>query len=435
MLVGWGGIGLAMAAFPPEDVEVAATQRPDLDAQVTSEIERQVPDLVSLYKTLHRTPELSHEEIRTATRMAKLLRRAGYAVTSKVGGTGVVGVLRRGEGPTLLMRADMDALPVTEATGVEWASQRAGVMHACGHDVHMTSVVGAARALASLKDAWSGTLVVIFQPAEELGHGAKAMLQDGLFTRFPAPDVAVSLHVGHRVPAGTVELTPGWANANVDMVDITFHGRGGHGARPHQAVDPIAIASTFVTSVQTVVSRRLRPIDPGVITVGSFHAGTKHNVIPDDAKLQLTVRSYSDQVRQQLLDGIREVAEGTCASLQCTAPPDIKIRDEFTPAAFNHRGLTQVARTALRRSLGDEHVWEGQPTMGGEDFGRYSRELEIPGLQFRLGAAPADAFDPDGTPNRDLPSLHSARFAPDPEPTVRTGAQALTVLALSVLGA
>ena len=426
MLAWWSTMALA-GSFPPVGVAIEATDRAALDGAVAEAVARDLPALIDLYEDLHRNPELSLEEDRTAARLAKLLKRAGFQVTRAVGGTGVVGVLARGEGPTVLIRADMDALPVTEATGAPFASEHEGVMHACGHDVHMASVIGTARALGGIGD-WSGTVVVILQPAEELGLGARAMIEDGLFERFPTPDVAISLHVGHHVPAGSIELTPGWANANVDMVDVRFHGRGGHGARPHQAVDPIAIGSTFVTSLQTVVSRRLDPQDPGVITVGAFHAGTKHNIIPDDAHLQLTVRSYTDGVRDQLLSGIREIAEGTCAAMGCTAPPSIEIRDEYTPAAFNHEGLTALARTTFTRVLGEGKVLEGRPTMGGEDFGRYSRALGIPGLQFRLGATAASRFDASGTPTGPLPSLHSPRFVPDPEPTVRTGTQALALL-------
>ncbi len=419
------------AAFPPADTPIPITDRSAVEAEVLAEIDASLDDLLALYRTLHRNPELSLHETGTAKRAARVLKRAGYRVTANVGGTGVVAVLARGDGPTILLRADMDALPITEATGVDWASTNPGVMHACGHDVHVTSAIGAAQTLAN-RDDWRGTLVVILQPAEELGKGARAMIADGLFERFPEPDHAISVHVGADVPAGVVRLTPGFANANVDMVDVVFHGRGGHGARPHQAIDPIAIGATFVTAVQTVVSRRLDPQDPGVITVGSFHAGTKHNVIPDDAALQLTVRSYSDDVRAQLLDGIRDVAAGTCAAMLCTAPPDITVRDEFTPSAYNHPGLTEAASAILGRALGDDAVQRGVPTMGGEDFGRYSRELDIPGLQMRIGAAPADRFDENGQPTEPLPSLHSPRFAPDAAPTVRTATAAMALVALGL---
>lgn len=420
-------------AFPPTDVPVSVVDRSDADAEVIADVRASLDDLVELYQTLHRAPELSLQETATSKRLAKELRRAGLSVTTGVGGTGVVGVLSRGEGPVLLVRADMDALPITEATGVPYASQRAGVMHACGHDVHMTAAMGTAQTLAH-RDDWSGTLVVIFQPAEELGKGARAMIADGLFDRFPKPDAAIALHVSAGVPAGEVRLVPGWSHANVDMVDVVFHGRGGHGARPHQAIDPIAIASTFVMSVQTVVSRRLNPQAPGVITVGSFHAGTKHNVIPDDATLQLTVRSYTAPVREQLLDGIRDIAEGTCAAMQCTVPPDVTVRDEYTPASYNHPGLTEAAHQVLTRALGEDRVRYGAPTMGGEDFGQYSRALDIPALQFRVGAAAADRFGASGRPLEPLPSLHSPRFAPDAAPTVQTATAALTLVALALLG-
>jgi len=417
-------------AFPPADRTIPVHE--GAGAELARAVEADLDELVELYTALHRNPELSLEETATAKRLAKELKRAGFAVTRGVGGTGVVGVLERGEGPTVLLRGDMDALPVTERTGVPWASTNPGVMHACGHDVHMTAAVGAARVLAE-RDGWQGTLVVMLQPAEELGQGARAMIADGLFERFPVPDQALSLHVSADVPAGTVQLVPGFANANVDMVDVVFHGRGGHGARPHQAIDPIAIGATFVTSLQTVVSRRLDPQDPGVITVGAFHAGTKHNIIPDDAHLQLTVRSYSDPVRDQLLDGIRDIAAGTCRAMLCAADPDITIRDEYTPSAYNHPGLTEAARSLLVPVLGEERVRTGVPTMGGEDFGRISRELSIPALQFRVGAAPADRFDASGEPKEPLPSLHSPEFAPDRDPTLRTATTALAVIARGLL--
>jgi amidohydrolase len=421
------------AAFPPRNASVAAVQRPMFDAVVTAAVDEQVPSLVELYAELHRQPELSLAESRTAARLAKELKKAGFTVTKDVGGTGVVAVLARGEGPVVLMRTDMDALPVQEASASPTPSQVPGVMHACGHDVHMASVVGAARVLAKVP-GWVGTVVVIAQPAEEVGQGARAMLADGLFERFPAPDEAIALHVSHGLPAGTVELTSGWVNANVDMVDITFHGRGGHGARPHDAVDPIVAASAFVTGVQTVVSRRLPPTEPGVITVGAFQAGTKGNVIPDRAALQLTVRSASDEARALLLDGIRQIAAGTCEAMGCTAPPDVVVRDEFTPASYNHPGLTEVARATFGRVLGAEQVRTGAPEMVGEDFGQYSRALNIPALQYRLGTAPAGAFGEDGAPLEPLPGLHSAAYVPDPGPSIRTGALSLTSLALTLLG-
>ena len=429
----WTGPEGQAGDFPPIDVPAAAIQRAALDDAVAAAVDAELSDLVALYADLHRRPELSLQETRTAARLAKEFKRAGYKVTKEVGGTGVVAVLQRGEGPTLLVRTDMDALPVAEDSASATPSEVDGVMHACGHDVHMASVVGAARVLADLP-GWSGTIVVIGQPAEELGKGARQMIADGLFERFPAPDHAIALHVSHGIPAGTVEIVGGWANANVDMVDVTFFGRGGHGARPHEAVDPIVVGSAFVGSVQTVVSRRLPPTTPGVITVGAFNAGTKHNVIPATASLQLTVRSYSDEARALLLDGIREIARGTCAAMRCTADPEIVVRDEFTPAAFNHPGLADAARDTFARVLGPEHVRTGAPTMGGEDFGQFSRTLSIPALQYRLGAAPASSFGPDGQPEQPLPSLHSAQFSPDPEPTVRTGALSLASLALALLG-
>lgn len=406
-------------------------------------IDRELAGVVALYRELHANPELSLDEHETAARVARALEAAGYEVTSNVGGTGVVGVLRNGEGPVVLMRGDMDALPVTEATGLDYASRvqakrpdgsDVGVMHACGHDVHTSNLIGTARLLAALRDRWRGTLVAIAQPAEEIGQGALAMIEDGLFEKFPRPEYAIALHVDGDMAAGTVGISPGWSAANVDSVDITLYGRGGHGARPYQAIDPIVAGAHLVTSLQTLVSRRVRAIDPAVVTVGSFHGGSKHNVIPDEVRLQLTVRSYSDEVRELLLDGIRQIADDTCRTFQCPKPPSVTLKDEHTPAVYNDPELASAAGRIFAELIGDENVIPREPGMGGEDFGRYSRVLGVPGLLYRLGsvdpARVAAAEEPDGDP---LPSLHSSRYAPLPEPTLRTGMRTLANLALSLL--
>jgi hippurate hydrolase len=338
----------------------------------------------------------------------------------------------------------MDALPVTENTGLPYAStvtatredgSETGVMHACGHDIHMTVLVATGKILMRLRDHWSGTLMLVAQPAEELGLGAVGMIDDGLFERFPSPDNIIALHVSPELPAGTVGLTPGWANANVDTVEITVHGRGGHGARPHQANDPVVSAAAIVTNLQTIVSRRLSPQEPGVITVGSLHAGTKSNIIPDTATMALTVRSYSDHVRSLLLNGITEVAIGTCEALACEQPPDIEVKEGFTPAAYNHLQLTEAATGLFVELLGDDAVSEYPPSMGGEDFGRYSRATGRPAMMYRLGAGRYEDFSRDGVPTRQLPSLHSAIFAPDAEPTISTGVNTMSNLAIRLLGA
>jgi len=413
------------------------------DGAVASWVDENLPGLIELYEHLHANPELSLEEVETARRMAKELGDAGYRVQAEVGGTGVVGVLENGPGPTVLIRGDMDALPVTEETGVPYASRvevtgedgrRVGVMHACGHDVHMTSLIGAARLLSAHRALWSGTVIAIAQPAEELGRGARAMIADGLFERFPRPDYTISLHVESALAAGDIGYTSGYSHANVDSVDIRIHGRGGHGARPHTTVDPITTAAYLVTQLQTIVSRRVDPLDPAVITVGSFHGGHKNNVIPNEVDLALTVRSYSDGSRKLLLDSIRQIAEDTCKTFQCPRPPDISVRKNFTPAVYADPELVARGVAVFERVFGSQHVIERRPSMGGEDFGRYARELGVPGFMYRLGTVAPQAIEesegPGGTP---LPSLHSSLYAPVPEPTLRSGVASMAHLALDLL--
>ncbi len=401
------------------------------------------PDLDALYQDLHRTPELSGQEERTAAKMAARLRAAGYEVTEKVGGHGVVGVLKNGKGPTLLVRTELDALPVEERTGLPYASRTTAtgpdgrtvpVMHACGHDVHMTGWIAAATLLARARDAWRGTLVFVGQPAEETGNGAAAMLADGLFARFGKPDFAIAVHDSADLPAGTVGFVPGYALANVDSVDITFFGRGGHGAYPHRTVDPIVMAARFVTSVQTVVSREQDPLVPAVVTVGSFHAGTKHNVIPDDAKLQLTVRTYEDDVRARVLAAIARVAKGEAMAAGAPREPEVKVReDDSTRSTYNDPALTRRLAGALAAVLGADRVLERKPVMGGEDFSAYGR-AGVPASTLWVGAQDPKALAAAHASGKELPSLHSSGFAPDREPTIRTGATTLTVAALELLG-
>ncbi len=395
------------------------------------------------YRHLHAHPELSLEEHATAERVAQALEAAGYAVTRGVGGTGVVGVLANGDGPIVLIRADMDALPVRETTGLAYASQVAvtgpdgrdtGVMHACGHDVHTTSLISVARLMARSRAFWSGTLVVIGQPAEETGQGALAMIDDRLFERAPKPDTVLALHVESDLPAGQVGLTPGFAFANVDSVDLVFHGRSGHGARPHQAVDPIVAGSYFVVALQTLVSRRIDPVDSAVVTVGTFHAGSRRNQIPDEARLELTVRSFTDPVRQQLLDGIGQIARDTCQTFRCVSPPDVVTREAFTPALYNDPALTARAQQIFEAAFGEQSVVSLPPSMGGEDFARYSKALDVPGLLFRVGAQPVGLFEASRAPGgKPLPSLHASDFAPDPGPTLATAIRAMSLLAFDLL--
>lgn len=426
--------GASLVPFPSG----AELSRADAEA-VDAWVQKRLPGLLQTYRDLHAHPELSLAEKRTAGLVAKALRKAGYRVTEHVGGTGVIGVLENGEGPVLLVRGDMDALPVSEATGLPWASRvtatrpdgtSVGVMHACGHDVHVTNLIGTARLLADLRERWRGSLVILAQPAEELGKGARMMIEDGLFDRIPLPDHAIALHVDADLPAGTIGYVTGWAAANVDSVDITIHGRGGHGARPHAAVDPIVTAAYLVTQLQTIVSRRVNPVEPAVVSVGSIHGGAKHNVIPDEVRLQLTVRSYSDAVRALLLDSIRQLAEDTCRSFLCPRPPDVEVKDEYTPAMYNDPELAARGAAVFERFLGADAVRPLPAAMGGEDFGRYHRAKGFPAFMFRLGSVARERVEA-GEP---LPSLHSSLYAPDPEPTLETGLRASGRLALELLG-
>jgi hippurate hydrolase len=399
------------------------------------------PDLDKLYIDLHQTPELSLHEEKTAAKLAARLKALGYEVTTGVGGTGVVAILKNGKGPTVLVRADMDALPVEERTGLAYASKvttkddsgaTVSVMHACGHDIHMTSLIGAATLLARAKDRWRGTLFLIAQPAEEKGGGARSMLKDGLFTRFPKPDFAISFHDKASMPAGKLIYTPGFAFANVDSVDLTIYGRGGHGAYPHATVDPIVIAARTILALQTIVSREENPLDPAVVTVGSIHGGAKHNIIPDEVKLLITVRSYKEEVRKRILASIERIAKAEAAAAGAPTPPKVEVT-EGTPATYNDPALTKRIAGALGKAFGESNVIEGQPTMGGEDFSEYGR-AGVPALQFEVGAVEPgkyEASQKNGTP---LPSLHSSEFAPDRERTLRMGTSSLTVAALELLG-
>ena len=424
-------------------VVVSPAQADDLRADLQADM----PELMELYRDLHANPELSFEEHETAAKLAKRMKALGFEVTEGVGRTGVVSVMRNGEGPTVMLRADMDGLPVVEQTGLPYASTvtatpasgvTTGVMHACGHDTHMAGFIGAAQLLAERKDEWQGTLVMILQPAEELGLGALAMIEDGLYTRFPKPDYALAFHdAAAPAPAGTIGYTPGFALANVDSVDITVKGIGGHGAYPHTTVDPVVLASAIVMKLQTVVSRNSSPLDPAVITVGSFHAGAKHNIISDEAKLQLTVRSYSDESRKLLLDGIRRVARGEAitAGLPENLMPDIAVEETYTPSTFNDVEFSNKMAAAFKARFAEERVIEWPPVMGGEDFSQFRRAdpENVDSMIFWISGTPQpmlDALEEDGTP---LPSLHSPFWAPDAEKVIATGAEALAIAALDLM--
>jgi hippurate hydrolase len=400
------------------------------------------PSLDALYVDLHQHPELSLQEEETAAKLAARLRALGYEVTTGVGGNGIVGVLRNGQGPTVLLRTDMDALPVKEETGLSFAStvtaknpagESVPVMHACGHDVHMASWIGAATLLTRSKGRWRGTVVLVGQPAEELVSGARAMIADGLLTRFPRPDFAVAVHQIPMLPAGQVGVVPGFALAAVDTVEIVVHGRGCHGAAPHHTVDPVLLASRLVVALQGIVAREVNPLDPAVITVGSIHGGTKSNIIPDEVKLQLTVRAYKEEVQKQLLKAIGRVARGEAAVSGAPREPTVTVIPGGSRSVFNDPKLTQRLRPALTGSLGEAAVTDFPPIMGSEDFSEFSL-AGIPANLFWVGSAAPAVFAEARSRDTYPPGNHTARMTPDREPTIRTGASAMTLSALELLG-
>jgi amidohydrolase len=378
-------------------------------------------DADALYQKLHQAPELSGKEVATSQKMAELLKAAGFTVTTKVGGHGVVGVLKNGAGPTVLVRTDLDGLPLEEKTGLPYASKNKGVMHGCGHDVHMTVWSSVAKWLASEKNEWSGTLVFVGQPSEESGDGAKAMLKDGLLTKFPKPDVAVALHNHAGLAAGKVGWVEGYALAAVDSVDVTLFGKGGHGAYPHTTVDPVVMAAKTVLSLQTLVARENNPLHPAVLTVGSIHAGTKHNIISDEAKLQLTLRSYDPKTREALREGVVRIAKAESLAARAPKEPEV-IVDAGPDAVFNDPKTTQRLVKAVGAALGETNVVGVDRVMGAEDFGEYARQGGFPGVMLWLGTV-------DPARLEGAPSLHSPLFAPQKKATLETG---ITVLHAAV---
>jgi len=404
-----------------------------------------MPALVDLYKDLHQHPELSFQEVETSKKLAARARALGFEVTEGIGKTGVVAVMKNGPGPVVLLRADMDGLPVVEQTGLAFASKvratapngtETGVMHACGHDTHMTAWIGTAQQLAKRKSEWSGTLVMILQPAEEIGQGAKAMLDDGLFTRFPKPQYVLAFHDAAQAPAGAIGYTKGFALANVDSVDLVVPGVGGHGAYPQTTKDPIVIASSIVMRLQTLVSRELNPTDSAVVTVGSFQAGAKHNIIPDEARLQLTVRSYSDETRKHLLDGIARIARGEAiaAGMPEDKMPRVTVQDPYTPATYNTPELTDKVAAGLKARFGDR-VQEVPSVMGGEDFSQFYRadKANVQSLILWVGGVPKEQWDRAKKGEIDLPSLHSPFWAPDAPVVIATATEAMTSATLGLM--
>ncbi len=417
-----------------------------LQSAVAQKVAAEYPSLDALYKDFHAHPELSLMESATAAKLAGELRAAGYDVTEKFGGTGVVAVLKNGPGPVLMVRSELDALPVREETGLPYAStvqtkdlagNDTAVMHACGHDIHLTSLVGTARTMAALKDRWSGTLIFIGQPAEERLLGARAMLAAGLYQKFPRPDFVVALHDDAVHAAGTVAVAAGPVTSNADTVEITVRGIGGHGSTPHVTKDPVLLAARIVVALQTIVSRETDPREPAVVTVGSIHGGTKANIIPNEVKLQLTLRSYSDQVRAHTVEALKRICrgEGVSAGLPEELMPIVNvIAAEGTAATLNDPALAARVRGALVGALGADAVKTAEPVMASEDFSAFGRTAEhVPICTFDLGASdPAKLAEAERT-GVPLPGPHNSKFAPVPEPTIKTGVAALSAVALDLL--
>jgi len=424
-----------------------AAQQMSIDAM----IDRDIASWLTTYKTLHAAPELSHREEKTSIFVAGELRKLGFTVTEKIGkyqnaqwtGYGLVAVLKNGPGPTVLVRTELDALPVEEKTGVAYASQvktkndagvEVGVMHACGHDIHITSFLGTAKLLTELKDRWSGTLIMLGQPAEETGDGANAMLRDNLYTNFPKPDFAIALHDEPKLETGKVGYTPGYALASATSIDIKIKGIGGHGSLPEATKDPIVVAAQVVLALQTIISRENSPLDPAVVTVGSIHGGTRYNIIPDEVNLQLTVRTYKEEVRKRILASIERIVKAAAmsAGIPDDRAPIVKVA-EGTGSTYNDPQLSERLAGVFKQALGEENVVKMDPIMASEDFGYFSLDHKIPTTLFWLGASDPAKVKANRETGAELPRLHSALFAPVPEPTLRTGVKAMTSAVLALM--
>jgi len=395
-------------------------------------IDQDLPYLVDFYKTRHQHPELSLEEKETSKALAKELRNIGFEVTENFGGYGVVGMLKNGEGPLILYRTDMDGLPMNEKTELDYASkvtteyngEQIGTMHSCGHDVHMTVWVGIARAMAKMQDKWKGTLMMIGQPAEEIGAGARLMLDAGLYEKFGVPDYGLGLHSSPTIAAGKAGFGKGFIMANTESIDIKVFGIGAHGAMPHQSIDPVVIASMMVMDLQTIVSRNLKPLESAVVTVGAIKGGIKHNIIPDEVTMKLTVRTYTEEVRLMVHRRIREIARGVgiAAGLPEDKLPEVIIPEDFTPANYNNPELTERIMASGRKAIGEENIIIQEPVMGGEDFSHFGRtEHKVPTVMFWLGTVPARRM---GT--RNMPGLHSPFYFPDPKTSIAAGVGIVT---------
>jgi len=407
---------------------------------IDSMIERELPSLIDTYKTLHTSPEVSMQEEKTSAMVATQLRALGYTVADHIGDYqqagktcyGVVAMMKNGDGPVVLVRTDMDALPVQEQTGLPYASRIANVMHACGHDIHMATLIGTATILAQIKDRWHGTVMLIGQPAEEVVQGAAAMMRDRLYERFARPTYAIAIHDNSSLPAGQIAYCPGFFMANTDAVNITIRGLGGHGARPELTKDPVVVAAEVVLALQTIVSRENSPLDPVVVTVGAIHGGTKRNIIPDEVSLLLTVRTFKPEVRKRVLASIERVPKGIAlaAGIPDDRAPIVEInRAESADATYNDPALTERLARALKRDMGDTNVVQIDPLMVSEDFGRFGLDGKIPICMLNVGAVdPAKIAS-----GARLPSLHSSEFAPVPDATIRGAVKAMTLSVLELL--
>lgn len=413
--------------------------------KITAIVQKEYPELSSLYRHIHANPELALQEKNTAALMAKELNRLGYAVTENIGGYGVAGILRNGPGPVILIRTDMDALPIREQTGVPFAStitrtntsgDQTPVMHACGHDMHMAVWVGVARVLAQLKKSWSGTILFIAQPAEETGTGARAMIDDGLFSKFPVPDYALALHVNSSLQTGKVGYCPGYSLANIDMIDIAVKGKGGHGAMPHSTIDPVVLAARLVMDFQTIVSREISPTQPAVITVGSIHGGTTGNTIPSEVKMELAVRSLDDDVQKHIIQSIRRICKNVALSAGLTGDdlPAITVNPGGSPSVYNNPALSEKLAAHFSEIIGAENVIRLTPEMYGEDFGRYGRtDAKIPIFLYSLGVVPEKKMLEAAKENKPLPSTHSPLFIPETDTAMRTGILTMSSAILHLL--
>jgi len=416
----------------------AFTTAPSDPPELEVLIQKDIPYLLEFYKTRHQHPEISLNEKETAKALADELRQIGFEVTENFGGYGIVGIFKNGEGPTILYRTDMDALPMYEKTKLDYASEQTimyngeetGAMHSCGHDMHMTTWLGTARAMVKMKDQWSGTLMLIGQPAEEIGAGSKMMLDEGLYEQFDVPDYGIGLHCSPSIPAGKVGFGKGYTMANTESIDIKVHGVGAHGASPHMSIDPVVIGSMIVMDLQTIVSRNLKPTDSAVITVGAIKGGIKHNIIPDEVTLKLTVRTYTEEVRQMVHRRIREVCRGIAiaAGVPEDKMPEVSIPDTYTPANYNDPGLVDRLVTSAGAAIGVDNVVDAEPQMVGEDFSRFGQtEHDVPTVLFWLGTVPDQRVE-----SGDMPGLHSPFYYPEPEESIETGVKVVTQSLLDI---